>query len=145
MANKNHLDSSHFNSQTTRYQLFDGYFHVVYNGEYSLNGMASLGTELIEYSLTKQQQFALVDISNAEGNLSIMDRYYLADLMAEKWPKSLVISLVLNTSQTIKVLGFFWQKLARHNGFMVNIDFDQTTALDWLLAQANQNQKSLVG
>jgi hypothetical protein len=122
----------------------DGYYSIVYLGEYTLDGMVTLGNMLVDYYRATGSQFALVDISAAEGSLSIMDRYYLADLMRERWSKQLTVSLVLRTSQVIKVLGFFWQKLANHQGFKVNIEFDLEQAKSWLFNQMKPNKMDKV-
>ena len=105
---------------------------VTYFGKYEANPLIDLGLQIVSLSSETDQSKVLLDLTHSEGKLSLIDRYVLVEKMSENWPKHLKLSVVVKPSQTLKVAGFIWQRLAASKGFDVSLDFSLENGARWL-------------
>ncbi len=108
------------------------HFEVDYDGEYNAEPLADLDRQIIDYADDQSYSRVLVDLSKAEGKLSLMGRYYLVNRMKEQWPKQLRTAVIVSPEQTLKAAGFIWARLSSYAGFSTGIFFDKREGLEWL-------------
>lgn len=108
------------------------HFEVDYCGEYSAEPLVELGLSIVTYAQSQRYNRVMVDLSAAEGKLSLMGRYFLVNRMKEDWPKELRTAVVVDPEQTLKGAGFIWARLSSYAGFSTGIFFDRSEALEWL-------------
>lgn len=119
--------------EDTMFRLEPGYLEVVFTGSYQLEALTLLGEQIILLCQTANCNAALVDLTAAPGSLSMMDRYEIVSEMGEHWPKPLRTAVIVRPRQTLKLLGFFWARMAKTRGFDVALFFDKHEALNWLM------------
>ncbi len=119
--------------EDTCFRLESGYLDVLFSGRYQLEALTQLGEQIILLCQTANCNSALVDLTAAVGSLSMMDRYELVTEMGEHWPKPLRTAVIVRPRQTLKLLGFFWARMAKTRGFDVALFFDKHEALNWLM------------
>lgn len=108
------------------------YLEAVYQGAYHPQELINLGYTLVEFANSYNARGVLVNLQSAKGKMTAMDRYELVIEMTDHWPQTLLLAVVVKPSQTLKMIGFFWERLARSKGFNTALKFDQEKARQWL-------------
>ncbi len=116
----------------------DDFLEAIYYGPYQPTDLISLGHTLVELAQAHDAKGILVNLTQAKGSMTAMDRYELVLEMSDKWPKLLPLAVVVKPSQTLKMIGFFWERLARSKGFNTALKFDSIKAEQWLKYHINQ-------
>lgn len=113
--------------------VYEHYLEVVYFGAYHPTNLITLGQTIIDCAASHNVKGSLVNLQRAKGSMTAMDRYELVLAMTDHWPKELLLAVVVKPSQTLKMIGFFWERLARSKGFNTALKFEQESARQWLL------------
>lgn len=114
------------------FQPLLNHFEVQYRGDYNADALEVLGNHIVEYAANQRYKKVLVDLTAAQGKLSMMGRYHLVSRMKDSWPKDLRTAVLVRPDQTLKAAGFIWQRLSNYAGFATGIYFQKCEALEWL-------------
>ncbi|NVJ58881.1 MAG: hypothetical protein HWE27_00755 [Gammaproteobacteria bacterium] len=115
------------------------YIKVIYSGEYQLKALVDLGKKVVTWAQQQGVSGVIIDLSGSVGKLSISDRYELVNHMTDSWPRYLSAAIIVKPSQTLKIAGFFWERMALSRGFKVSIQFNSMSAKKWILEAVNTN------
>ncbi len=113
------------------------YLLLKVQGEYSLEALESLFSQIREESIEKGYKNILVDISGVSGTMGDMDSFSLGKMASRTWG-GLRVALVYRGAQINK----FFEDVAFNRGVQTIVVQDINLALEWLTGSPPNKQNA---
>src|SRR5512135_3383167 len=108
------------------------YIHCTYFGLFRYPDVADAALAIGKRCLELTRPRVLVDIRPSLGELSVAERYQVANEMSHHWPRNVRLAVFGRPDQ--EVPDHAWEVVAIERGLHAAVFTDQAGALAWLLA-----------
>ena len=118
-------------TEAVTFEERDGHVVCRYSGPYAFPHAADAAHFIGERCASAGATRALVDIRRSQGDLSVAERYQIANEMAHRWERGIRLAVLGRPEQ--RLADRPWETAALKRGLSVRTFDDEASAIGWLL------------